>query len=610
MRSTRVLVMALAVLALAIFLGLRVRYLRAEADSDAVDVGIVYDSAEAAGQPAIRGAIDEIFLEEGVPHEWISVGDLSLMDAAALGRRYRVLVFPDGLDARLPDDIESRMLTFEKAGGDVVVTYDAGTKDNAGAYLDRGRFESLLGVRYGRVQQFQNSAFGRGPLQFASAAVARSWHVPPGKLDAQNAVTGYGYGRLQYPIANAQTADGGDTVIARAGGLPALAVRAAGGGKALWSALPIGALAADGDDLPLRWIVESFVVDSGQMPHLIASPGGVGALIFSWHFDGASDRTGAGLLLKQHLLRPDLHMEIDIASGPDEDAIGDGQGFDACGKGEALVREVSRFGNVGSHGGWDHNWYARALERGALSRAQIEDLVRKNSDCLTRATGVAVRTYAAPVGVHPQPMLTQVLEKIGLDAYYYTGDNGGPPTRPYYHGAEVSQRVWAVPVMPNGKLASLGEMGDAHVPPAAIAAWYDGVTRFVVRNRTMRLVYSHPHDLLEHPEYIAPLAASLSHIETAERMSELRTIDMEQAAAFMTRLTQTDFEIKRRAGGTTLLARNPGGLHDIAFAVPNGWMRSAALPAGVSIVGSDGGWTVLNVTRDATQVSVDFTGIE
>jgi len=237
-------------------------------------------------------------------------------------------------------------------------------------------------------------------------------------------------------------------------------------------------------------------------------------------------------------------------------------------------------------------------------------LILKNSKCLERATGIPVHTYASPVGVHPQPMLTHVLESIGYDAYYYTGDNGGPPTLPYYHGSFVSGRVWAVPVMPNGKLASLGEMGDANVPPATVAAWYDGVTRFVVRNRTMRMVYSHPHDLLEHPEYLSPLAGALSGIETAEKRRELRTIDMEQAAAFMKRLTQTDFKVARHGAGMTLYARNQNGLRDIAFAVPSAWLRAAALPSGVSVVGNDHGWAVLNVTRDATKISVDFTGIE
>lgn len=607
MKSARIYAIAILLVALAVLLAVRLASLNAESKSDVKDVGIVFDPADLTDHPAIRAAIDQVFTEEGIPHEWISDGDVTLMDSRTLERRFSTLFLPDGLNGGLTADATQRIADYARGGGDVAIVYDAATRGEAGASPEARQFEAITGVRYGPPTGSQDSRYDRGALQFADEATALRWHVPPGKVDSTGVVTGYGYGRLVFPLASSSVIDAGATVVAHAGSDPVLSVRPLeGGGNALWCALPVGALAANGDELPLRLLAEGFVEDVGQMPHLVAAPGGVGALVFNWHVDGIIDVPGIELIMRDGIADRSVPDEIDVAAGPDENVLGDRQGFDACGRGEKLLREFAKFGSIGSHGGWDHNIYADDLMHGRLTPARVEDVVRENTDCLRRATGQPVTTYASPVGVHPQPMLTNVLDDLHMVAYYYTGDNGGPPELPFFADRLVSKTVWAVPVMPNGRLASLGEMGDSAVAPATVALWLGRTASFVETQRTIRLVYSHPHDLIEHPEYVPVLKGFVSRLASDSKLGGLQLLSLAQVASFMQRFSATDMRVTHAGLSYSVALDNPAGLERIAFAVPAAW-GPQTLPASVRQVSQTNGWRVLAVTQDVTHVNMNFT---
>ena len=99
---------------------------------------------------------------------------------------------------------------------------------------------------------------------------------------------------------------------------------------------------------------------------------------------------------------------------------------------------------IGSHGGWAHNEFAADVASGKDTPAQVRELIDRNDRCLQSVTGVPVRSFAAPVGEHPQPMMTRALDQLGIIGYYYTGDTGSAVERPFYNGTLVSSEELGV----------------------------------------------------------------------------------------------------------------------------------------------------------------------
>jgi hypothetical protein len=198
-----------------------------------------------------------------------------------------------------------------------------------------------------------------------------------------------------------------------------LSRRRVGSGEVAYLALPLGYLRGYSDAFPMAMLT-AFLTSKNTLPHLVAAPDGIGQLIVNLHIDSSVEFMGIPNLQRRRLLRHDVPMEFDVTAGPDLDREGDGLGFNACGRGpgRADLQLLMRFGTIGSHGGWAHNLFAKNLEDGRYTPAQLRDLVDRNDRCLESVTGRPVRSYAAPVGVHPQPGMTQVLDDLGIAGYY------------------------------------------------------------------------------------------------------------------------------------------------------------------------------------------------
>ncbi len=434
---------------------------------------------------------------------------------------------------------------------------------------------SAVGVQYLRYQSLGTRSYLHGGIHFESAARAGYWDVPPGKLFRGQVVGGYAYGGLRYPVASAVRIDPSVRVDARVGSVPAVSVRRSGRGTAVWVDLPLGYLKGQSDDLPLRAVLRTFLFRIAGLPHLVATPDGVPGLVVSWHIDSAVEWRGIPSLLRNGLARPGLREEFDITAGPDRDRPGDGLGFDACGRGAPLVRALAPLGDIGSHGGWAHNWFAVGLETHRFGVAQIADLIRRNDACLERITGRHVRSYAAPDGVHPQPTVTRILQRLGIDSYYYTGDTGAPPNRTFFRGRMVSRSVWAFPVMPNGRYASIGEMLRAGLSAAQVRTWLDATLRYTIAQRSVRLLYSHPYDLL-HPAVRHQYAGFIDTVARLQREGRVRTLTMSDYARFMSRFVRTTVAYRRQGSWLLVSLDNPQGLRGITVTIPAGPLAPVA----------------------------------
>lgn len=569
-----------------------------------LQVGLVYDSAALGRNGFIREAYQSVLEEEGIPHAWVPLADFVLLEGAEAARRFRALVFPDGLVQQMPTGALDRVRQYLAAGGSIAAVFDPGIKEPSGAYRAGGLLADVVGVQYLLYESLRDQSYRQGSIRFEDVRNARFWGIPSGKLYEGQVVAGYAYGGLVYPMAAVRAIAPDLTVYAREHGEPVLSLRRHGAAHALWVNLPLGYLKAYSDDLLLRQILKTFVFDVVGVPRLMPSPRGVGGLVINWHIDSRIEMRGIPALVEHGLVRPGLRQDFHVTAGPDRDRPGDDLGFDACGRGAELVRELSRYGGIGSHGGWAHNAFSQALLEGRLSPREIEELIRKNNECLARVTGRPVRAYAAPNGVHPQPTVTRVLEKLGMRAYYYTGDSGSSPNRTFFDGKRISASVWSFPVTPNARYAAIGEMVEKGVGAAEIERWLQDLLDYMVAERSVRLMYSHGYDMLHAPSREA-FRRFVDRAEALQQAGVLTVETMEYFVDFMDRFLKTRYTFTRTGDELAVSLENAAGLPAIAFAMPAGWLREPvpAVP-GLRHTQDPRGHHVFAVQSDVTRLEV------
>ncbi len=562
----RALFTTVVIVAIAAILAVRIWHLQTLSGGRATMVALIYNTTDSGTMDAWT----EELREAGVPFEWIGQGDLSLLEPTYLRHRFSAIIFPDRLDPAVPGELVATMARYVQDGGTLLVVDDAGTRRADGTYLRSGLFSQLLGLEYVRYTSLRGHAFGHATVRFANVQAARAWHVPLGKLQA-DALSSYYYGALTYPVRATRPIAPDLHVDASSQFGPVITQHTIGAGNAFYLGLPLGYLRANSDGFPLQMAVDRVIFDSASTPHLVAAPQGVGEIIINWHIDSNSEWAGIPHLLQAGLLRPDIRYDFDVTAGPDRDATGDREGFDACGVGAPYLATIRRYGSIGSHGGWLHNAFAWAIEAHRMPEDRMRSLIDRNDRCLASMTGSAVRDYAAPDGAHPQPATTNVLEGLGIGAYYYTGDTGSAAERALYDNHLVSQGVWAFPIQPFGPYASIAEMRRGGVSPARVEMWLESVMNEAARDHTILLFYSHSYDM-QAQEYDAPFNGFLDRLAREQRQGIVRATVMPDASTFLSRLVATQMTFAIDRGHVDVRLHNPQGLRDVAFALPKSWV--------------------------------------
>jgi hypothetical protein len=585
----------------------RASSLRALAGERSVRVALVYTPGEGANAQQIRAAYSQAMREAGIPFDWLASTDLALFDGEELADSYTAIVFPDTIDQRVTEDSLAALTAFADLGGRIALIADAGSRTPDGSYRPGSLFSEVSGVDSLLYRSLRTKAFSRGTLRFAGEAAVARWSVPSGKV-VNGDLSSYIYGPLNYGYPRAKLVEPRVRVDGRNGNTPLLTERNVESGRVAYIAIPLGYLRTHSDAFPMQLLV-SFLTRDGDLPHLVAAPGGEGRLVVDIHIDSSNEYLGIPNLRRHGLLRHDVPIEFDVTAGPDLNRPGDGLGFDACGRGKPFLRTLMKYASrIGSHGGWAHNEFAADVTSGRDNEDTVRRLIDRNDRCLQSVTGVPIRSYAAPVGVHPQPMMTHALDQLGIIGYYYTGDTGSPVERPFYNGTLVSTKSWAFPIMPLGKLASVAEMRRAHVPPQGVEDWMNSTADFAAQQRGIYLLYSHSYDLL-YPGYSAAMGRFLDHAAALKRAGRLQTTNMVDAAEFMDRFTATTSSFARSADGVHVQLHNPHGLHDIAFAMPTSWFRTTGLPPELRSAGTQGRYTILRVETNSDDLDVILPGV-
>lgn len=549
-----------------------------------VPVGVGVVCARLADNPnkELLAAYESVLQEEGVPYSVLSAPELLALRPARAARMMPVVVFPDNLAQALPEDTAAWVMQYVEEGGNALIVYDAGTRFFDSSYRPAGLFAELAGVDYLRYETLRENAYIKSSIAFTDEEAATFFQIPPGKTYQGSLLSGYAYGTLEYPVANGAARPGlssGEiyaTAVSTQGvRIPAIVLRRRARGSVLYVNLPLGSLKAYSDDLPLRAVVRTSCFRIAAMPHLLAVPGGTGGIVVNWHIDSSIEWKSLPRMVAGGYLRPELSYSLGVTAGDFRDRPGDGLGFDAAGRGAPYLAMISSFGVVGSHGGWAHNWFSENVEKGLFKEQEMEEYIRQNRDALAAATGYAGTEYAAPDGVHPQPAMTRVLERLGFDSYYYTGDSGSAPNRTFIDGVMVSSSVIGFPVIPFGKAASFFEMEQARRTEHEVTRWLLGVADYAALNRTVRLLYSHPYDIEHYP---AALRTFLDYIQKKQAEGVLTVRPMSYYARFLLRFLDTDYRFLRDENTLRVKVKNTRGLGGLTVAVPSSWCKAPAFP--------------------------------
>ncbi|HMK60709.1 MAG TPA: hypothetical protein VK452_06150 [Dissulfurispiraceae bacterium] len=555
---------------------------RSLSTGNAIKVLLVYNPEYTRHDSSILAAYKSVLQEEGVPFESIDVFQLVTLSANNIVKNVPVIILPDCILQHVPPQFRDWATEYMRRGGNTAVIFDAGTRNQKGYFLKQAAFADITHLNYITFSSAGSKAFDHANIRFSSPQCREFFQIPFGKTLDGLTLSGYKYGALNYSVARNQPYSGLPAkdiyaygITANGERFPAIVITDFAEGKALYVNMQLGRLKSDSDDLPLRAVLRSFLFDVVGVPHLMNVEAGRGGVVIDWHIDSSVEHKTLPLMIQSGLIRKDLAASIDISAGDFRDKPGDGLGFDACGKGKNLTQELKQYGEIGSHGGWGHNWFSENIENGTFKEKEIRENILKNNRCLETITGYHITEYAAPAGVNPQPVTTNVIESLGMIAYYYTGDTGSAPNRTFYGGKMVSDKAIAFPVMPLGRTASLYEMAaDGKKPSTEVKEWMLDILSYSAHNRTIRLFYSHPYNIVHYPDAVKAFIAKAVQMQ---KEGQITVRPMSEVARFFLRAINTTYTFSNEPNGLKVSLENREGLAGITAAVPKAsYLRPAS----------------------------------
>jgi hypothetical protein len=551
-------------------------------------------------------AFESVLEEEGIPHRLVDVKTLLSVDPKRLAKHKPAVIIPDGTLQHIHPSAVEWFKDYLSYGGSLLISQDAGIKNHAGAYLKSAIFSPLLGINYILYDKLRADSFSEGYVKVVDGDL----EITPGKIDKQQRlITGYMYRELTYPYAKTED-DGFDGktlafVVNKKDSdeYKALVWEKYKEGYIFYSSLPLGHLKANSDDMVLRSILRYFLFKLVKIPHLVNTPKGKGGLVINWHIDANPDWKSIPMMLEKGYIRKVFEYSFHITAGDFRDEPGDNLGFDACGKGRKYVEMIIPYGTIGSHGGWAHNWFSNRILEERFSEKNIYKYIEKNNQCLESITGYKIREYSAPNGVHPQPETTKILEKLGVVAYYYTGDSGSSPNRTFIDGKMVSSKVIAFPITPYGVTASLYEMHKKGVSEEEVYKFLVSLADFCIKTRQIKLFYSHPYDI---PLYPNAILRAIDYWESKEKDGLLEVHSMSYFADFLLRFLKTEYSFRKKGNELVVRLKNPEGLKDIEIAIPNYYGKVLSFPKEVAFLAQDEHFYYFYIKENAKDLELAF----
>ncbi|HUW97534.1 MAG TPA: hypothetical protein VMV40_01660 [Acidiferrobacter sp.] len=572
-----ILVLVLAATAVGLYSFKQVNKYHAFQRVKTIRVLLVYDSSTGSYGRSILSAYETVLQERGIPFEAMSYDKLATYDPSSLSTNIPAIIFPDYAAQNLPEDMALWTKNYLKHGGNIAVVYNAGTKHSKAPvkYLKSGLFSNIIGLNYVLFREHGDARpFVEARLKFKNPSSAAFLQVPEGNT-MDGFLSGYQYGPLTFPMAVTSGLPINNKYVYAYGvtkdhkTFPAIVLKPYGKGHVLYVDLPLGYLSAYASDgLLLKSLLRMFLFNVVKIPHLMYTPYGKGGMVINWHIENYLVRKSVPYMIKNGILRKNLKMSLDVSAGNWENVRGDGRGVDACGKNRPLIKQLMDYGTIGTDGGMAHNWWYRHIQSGQFKEPQMTRYIRENNECLQSITGYRIREYMPSQGVFPQPVSTQILDKLGMIATYYDGNVGSGPTLMFWKGKLLSNNVIAFPVTVYGDVSSLYEFRKSNISNAEAFKWQKNLVDYCVNNRVIRLWYSHPYDIWSY-NYLKDMTDFTGYLEKRQNEGSLIVEPMLYFAKFIRRLQKTTYDFTSiMGGGLTLSIQNKEGLKAITVALP------------------------------------------
>ncbi len=379
----------------------------------------------------------------------------------------------------------------------------------------------LKGYNHDRQSQLSYHTKHTGKDIFAPSGVVVGPKVKGQKLsftsralvaDVVHGISGYVFGFLGYPSFVTRGAYTGTVLMTSPNFGLISGLNPYGNGKVLFVNLPLGYLKSLGTDgMPMHGFLRYFGGNILNMPRHSNHPNGQGGLVLNWHMDSAEALPGMQTLKNAGVWGKGPYS-IDFTAGPDTVAFGDGLGLNVPGNllTQSWIKYFDSLGhNVGSHGGWIHDYYG--LNVSETNQAGFEQYLVLNKQAMEAVLLHPINEYSAPEGNNPKWAVTWQ-EQNGILGYYFGGHTGLSATRSWREGQLMNPGIWAFPVTPFGKYATFEEFQQFGISATDVAAWYKSLVDFNLKNNTSRLVYAHPPGA-SLPQYLPVLKGLLHYVK-------------------------------------------------------------------------------------------------
>ncbi len=557
----------------------------------------------------VLAAYQQILAEEGFAYELVPAAALLNYSAKKLKERYVALILPEEINQNIPPPVVHLLERYVlDAGGKILLGADAGAIDGEGARRAQGLFAALAGLQYGWPKaggEVKEPAGNRyeGTLLIPEGSPLRKYFDPV--LFDRDALKVFDCPPVKdayFPIANA-----GANVLAYTDRQPpenacVLQKNYAGGGVVLSVNGSPGALKArENVDFVLRPLLKYFLLELVGQPRLVASPGGTAGLVLAVHVCSGAYFRDLDRILAWKLFSQEIPFSFFVTAGPDNDRPGDKRGVDVCNpkKGRRYVEALSRYGSVGAHGGWHHNYWAYHYNE--LSAEEKKEYIDWNYQALQEVTGRPVTDYAAPGGRH-DPEINDFLAAWGTKAVSAPLAFHSPPTRAWFNGRQ-EKRFWLFGYTGTTYGTAFENMLAGGRKPEQIVADICKLIDALVEKREIRLLYFHPVSIARHPQM---WRAIQSYILQQVEEGNLSVRTMSDFAGFLARHEKVRFSIRKNERGYLVAASCPDSLKEMTFALPLEQNTRLKNAAGLKIKEKNG-WTYVTILKDTRQVKLQLS---
>lgn len=581
-------------------------------DGQEIKAAIVYSPSSSSKESSTLSVYKQILEEEGFPHEIVTADALLALQPDALKKQYAALILPEDVNRKLPQAVCQLLEQYASVhGGKVLIVFDAGIQDQEGKTLSRWPFSKLTGIAslYEQSEVIPdttpNTKQYLGPWVIPEDSPLRRYFDPgsfQGDTVKIHAFPAFQEMHWRLSGVDARTvAYGSEAMVDGRDSIVTVKSFTRGGAAMYINGRPGHFKFRGNNDLMLRAPLKYFLIDIAKMPRLMASPRGVGGLVFGMHLCSGAYLKNLDYIFEKGLFSEELPMSFAITAGPDCDQPGDAKGFDVLnpGKGLRFIERLKQYGSIGAHGGWIHNYWA--LHYHDLTSQDRKRYIDLNYQALQQATGMPVLDYAAPGGMHSTE-LNEYLASWGTKAASIPTSFNSPPTHGWFEGRR-EDRFWLFGYTGTQYGMAFENMLMSGRAPDEIVNDMEQLVDSVVEKREIRLFYSHPLSIATHPDMWKEVR---DYILDNVRRGKLTVKTMVDYADFLDRHSKVEFSITRTSSGYLVKARSSASLKDMTFALPL-FHQSHVRDAGGAFFTESDGWSYITIDRDTNEVEIPVT---